>query len=624
MPVYPKLAAALKYYEQGQRAPTELFSTPAESNVRIGQFTCQVLLREYPKDHRFFPTLNITSPVGCFLTIPSRYSQNIEDYSYYFSEILGTHFGLEALSKYSIMGFLTPSSARAPNGIVIPPTRALDYALDLTPDVEGGKRDETVPEDEPEVSPNLKDGVWHSVRTGREFRITDSDYPHAIDDAPVLALGNNLVRVLRSSPETESWYEDNPPPQPPKDPQYGPQYVRMLRSYLKKMALQLIERDDWILFWRGYLYTSGAAINFRAIYNGSNAFRSLSINDNSYVAVIDANNQHTLSHIKWGELKTMSGLGYRQAARKNPQGQARVITIFKDIGKELVRTFPKAIFPERYDESLTGELLNAITESSFLNESLTYNQMLTATSQYWATRLKTVRDVHTQPPGLVMLKDGTVDLKFNFESVPSTEGKPHLGYVKFIPERGKANILTKLKGLLGKMGQNIQKFLGKKVPPQVLKGSDLRKMLCEVSCDCKDFKYRMSYANHRMGVTTNLGRTDNGQAPVKTNPAARPGFCKHILATVRYLTDDAELSISKEFTEEQQAALEKDRQQFYRQAQENYKKMPGTPAEEPKDEEPAPAEYSKLPTPPEPPAAAKPAAAAIPQTPITPSYSATQ
>jgi hypothetical protein len=228
-----------------------------------------------------------------------------------------------------------------------------------------------------------------------------------------------------------------------------------------------------------------------------------------------------------------------------------------------------------------------------------------------------------------MLKDGTVDLSFDFESRPSTTGRPHQGYVKFVPEKGQPRAIDKLRDFLGRIGQQIKKFIGKKVPPQALKGSDLRKMLCEVSCSCPDFKYRMSYANVQVGVTTAAGRTDNGRAPVRTNPAKRPGFCKHILATLRYLTDDAEIQISKEFTAEQQEALKKDRAQFYKEAKVAYKEMKAPAAKgaeeiAPPEEAPPSPEFAKLPAPPKPERPPPPLVPPTAPTPPTPDYPASQ
>jgi hypothetical protein len=158
-------------------------------------------------------------------------------------------------------------------------------------------------------------------------------------------------------------------------------------------------------------------------------------------------------------------------------------------------------------------------------------------------------------------------------------------------------------------------------------------MLVEVSCDCKDFKYRMSWSNVKAGVTTQAGRTDNGRPPVKTNPAGRPGFCKHILATLRYLTDDAEIQISKDLSREQQEALKKDRTRFYQEAQVAYEEMKAPAAkgveeiepEEPEEEEAPPSpEFAKLPAPPKPELAPKPVAPPLAPAPPSPNYQSTQ
>ena len=87
------------------------------------------------------------------------------------------------------------------------------------------------------------------------------------------------------------------------------------------------------------------------------------------------------------------------------------------------------------------------------------------------------------------------------------------------------------------------------------------------------------------------------------HPARRPGFCKHILATLRYLTDDAEIQISKDLSAQQQEALKKDRAQFYKEAEIAYEKMPAPAAKgaeeiAPEEEPPPSPEFSKLPAPP--------------------------
>jgi hypothetical protein len=478
------------------------------------------------------------------------------------------------------------------------------------------------------IPTDLKDGVWYHVPTHRDFPVSDTQWSASPADAPILAMGHNLTRVLNADNKAAQWYDENPPPMRPKEPAMYPAYARAMRSYLKKMALQAIENWGWILFWHGYLYTNGAPINFAAILElGNSDLEKLGRNipDNHPIAIMDANNNRELTKTTWGELKASTRAS--RAAFTKERDVAQLKRILQGIGRDLLAGYPKLVMRDYSAESLKRALFNALCETTLLLESLTYNQMLTATARYWRTRLRTVRAVHTSPPALVMMQDGTVDLAFNFESHPSTEGRPHRGYVKFVPEKGKVNWLEKLKGVLGRAAQNIQRFFGKKVPPQVLKGSDLRKMLVEVSCDCKDFKYRMSWANVKAGVTTPAGRTDNGKAPIFTNPAARPGFCKHILATVRYLTDDAELTISKDLSREQQETLKKDRERFMAEAEEAYEKMEAPEAPEAElepEKEPGEEEIKNLPPAPKPIAPKEPPSPAAPQAPPPPSYQSTQ
>jgi hypothetical protein len=558
---------------------------------------------------------------------------NPADFDLAFTEIVDLSLARTHLVNYAVMGFLNQANKLlTPQDVVRLAEIHGGGARGNRGGLGGGGGN---------LSPtpnNLKNGLWHHVASGAEFFINDSLYRSGGDpnagagttaDAPILALGNNLHRVLSVSPGTDTWYEDLPPPAAPRNTDMYPAYVRALRSYLKKMAIQMIEQDHWFLLWHGYLYTDGRSINFKDIMRRSAVLRRQNINWPLDVTIteMDANNaSFPLNTFKWGELQATED---SRSIGSGGGGGAYTsfYEYFTDIGRALNKRYQRIIIPESRDPDLTGDLLHALVEGR-LDESLTYNQMLTATASYWQTRLKTVRNVHTSPPGLVMLKDGTVDLSFDFVSRPSTEGRPHQGYVKFVPERGQPKLIDKLKDFLGRIGQQVKRFIGKKVPPRALKGSDLRKMLCEVSCDCKDFKYRMSYANVKQGVTTQAGRTDNGRAPVKTNPARRPGFCKHILATLRYLTDDAEIQISKDLSREQQEALKKDRAQFYKEAEISYEKMEAPAAKgaeeiEP-EEEPASPEFAKLPAPPKPELAPRPLVPPVAAPPPTPNYQSTQ
>jgi hypothetical protein len=596
--------------------------------IRKFTYTPVILLGD---EHYFGQSVDITSRIGCFLQVPAGtapFTELVE------AAMVRDSFTETQLEKLSIMGFLWETDT-SPRGFVSP-----EHAVQLAKTIEEPHTGRTAPptggngSDLPPTSGKLENGLWHHIPTGTEFPIIDDQYPReTVADAPILALGNNLHRVLAVSADTDTWYEDYPPPAVPRNPQMNNAYVRSLRSYLKKMAIQLIERDNWFLLWHGFLYSNRRGTDFSRIVNNSTILRRkdfINWADEETITEVDANNaSHVTATFRWGDLKTAKN--HRTVGSGGGDSQyAGFYAIFSTTGRDLKNAFPK-VFGGRgptMDSTLTGDLLHALVEGR-LDESLTYNQMLTATAQYWQSRLKTVRNVHTKPPGLVMLKDGTVDLSFDFVSVPSTEGRPHAGYVKFVPERGQPNLIDKLKDFLGRIGQQVKRFIGKKVPPRALKGSDLRKMLCEVSCDCKDFKYRMSYANVKQGVTSQAGRTDNGRAPVKTNPARRPGFCKHILATLRYLTDDAEIQISKDLSAQQQEALKKDRAQFYKEAAVSYEKMKAPAAKgaeeiEPEEEPPPSPEFAKLPAPPKPEPSLVPPVAPVPAPPPTPNYQSTQ
>ena len=644
MPIWKKFAEELAKNEQALRNGRDLPDKKVAmgDQIQLGDFVYTPIVMTGKLSD--FPRVGITTSVASLLQLPTTgmtqqslpFHQIVEGGSTPNSPMQ------RALQQFSIMGFFVPGVG--PKGLFVNPDRAVQEAQPIEEPFKGRDRQPARQNDLPDTPKNLPNGIWYHIPTGTEFFIDDNRYhsgatqgpaaANAVADAPILALGNNLNRVLAVSADTDIWYEENPPPAAPRNREMYYAYVRSLRSYLKKMAIQLIERDHWLLLWHGFLYTNSRAFDFDSVFRNSlhlPDLRKINWPDSTTITELDANNASIeVDRFVWGELKTATK--HRAAGRGSGEARyAGFYKLFEAIGQELRDTYPQ-LFVRRApamaeDIELTGDLLHALVEGR-LDESLTYNQMLNATAMYWQTRLKTVRNVRTKPPGLVMLKDGTVDLSFDFVSVPSTEGRPHVGYVKFVPERGQPRLIDRLKDFLGRIGQQVKKFIGKKVPPRALKGSDLRKMLCEVSCDCKDFKYRMSYANVKQGVTTQAGRTDNGRAPVKTNPAGRPGFCKHILATLRYLTDDAEIQISKELSLQQQEALKKDRAQFYKEAQVSYEQMKAPAAKgaeeiEP-EEEPISPEFAKLPAPPKPELAPTPPVPPVAPAPPGPNYQSTQ
>ena len=95
---------------------------------------------------------------------------------------------------------------------------------------------------------------------------------------------------------------------------------------------------------------------------------------------------------------------------------------------------------------------------------------------------------------------------FSFKAFPSTEGKRHKGYIKFIKPRNS--------------------------------DTPLEKIGCLVDCDCKDYRYRWAWANKQRGASrvgdSSLNQAWN-RAPRITNPQGRPGLCKHLIALRDYI-----------------------------------------------------------------------------------------
>jgi hypothetical protein len=59
------------------------------------------------------------------------------------------------------------------------------------------------------------------------------------------------------------------------------------------------------------------------------------------------------------------------------------------------------------------------------------------------------------------------------------------------------------------------------------------RLMCEVDCECPDYKYRWAWANNRKDAgPIGFGSFNKciDQAPRETNPTNRPGLCKHLLA----------------------------------------------------------------------------------------------
>lgn len=142
------------------------------------------------------------------------------------------------------------------------------------------------------------------------------------------------------------------------------------------------------------------------------------------------------------------------------------------------------------------------SRAASLLERLNFDQFFRISEPKRIARSTTVRG----PPLDISAHKDEAYYWFNFRAHPSTEGRSHRGFVRFIRPRNHATPLEKLD--------------------------------CEVDCDCKDYRYRWAWANKQRGSSHVGPRSLNqawNKAPRITNPTARPGLCKHLLALRRFL-----------------------------------------------------------------------------------------
>lgn len=138
-----------------------------------------------------------------------------------------------------------------------------------------------------------------------------------------------------------------------------------------------------------------------------------------------------------------------------------------------------------------------------LIEDMSYKQLYNLSEPRRKDRARTVS-------GPMIMIDSYQDAAyyhFNYKSAPSTTGLRHHGYVKF-----KRPVLNS-----DRHAEDIS---------------------CVVDCTCPDFKFRWSWADKQRGASRvgpgSMNRAWN-RAPIVTNPTARPGLCKHLLAVADYI-----------------------------------------------------------------------------------------
>lgn len=121
-------------------------------------------------------------------------------------------------------------------------------------------------------------------------------------------------------------------------------------------------------------------------------------------------------------------------------------------------------------------------------------------------RAATARSKQTPVLAQIDATDDESAYTFKFRCYPSATGRTHNGHIMFYRPR---NPNTKLE-----------------------------KLECSIDCECPDFRYRWAWANKQRG-SSRVGPQSLNQAwnraPRITNPGARPGLCKHLLALKNYI-----------------------------------------------------------------------------------------
>ncbi len=137
-------------------------------------------------------------------------------------------------------------------------------------------------------------------------------------------------------------------------------------------------------------------------------------------------------------------------------------------------------------------------------EDLSYSDLLKQSTPKRIERSKTVNGAP-----LNIRADGNDETRFfRFKSNPSTTGKRHQGFIKFIDYDRKQGSVSE------------------------------GKMACHVDCDCEDFKYRYAYVDAAKNASSIGDKSLNkciNRPPNIMNPKKRIGLCKHLIRLKEYL-----------------------------------------------------------------------------------------
>ena len=135
-------------------------------------------------------------------------------------------------------------------------------------------------------------------------------------------------------------------------------------------------------------------------------------------------------------------------------------------------------------------------------EELTFRQLFDLSDE---ARKKRAKSMDVRSLKILPEKDGE-SWTFSYKSNPSTTGKRHQGYIKF------------LKG-------------------ELESGKSAYAMNCIVDCTCPDFKYRYAYNDKQKGasVTGNDSWNKNNGATPQYDENKHVGLCKHLISLAEYL-----------------------------------------------------------------------------------------
>ena len=402
------------------------------------------------------------------------------------------------------------------------------------------------------ISP--KGGFWFNDE-GVYYNISNSGgYSSTL--SPYRALSKFIHKIIPYYPDVREWIVDN------EMDVGGSENSGDNKKWWKGLATSMI-KEGWNLLWEGELYTYNTSFHSLAssLHNlGAKQLESLKWPDNMEIQMINMYSRNYNEVYPW--FKLLKNLDGDESLTDTLTGlvdsNANTFKNMFDLDVKSdsnTRNSSSTQHPSKPDSTYkSSDSKSSANESRQLTESLTYDQLVASTSDFWPTRFETVKYVQKHPPEVVILKDGNVDLTFNFKcevgSHPRGSGRYHNGYIKFIPDVKKApqaseeeptSRLEKLRSWWVGLKNKVKSSVGnkKEVPKNIFSGDDLRKMKVIVSCDCEDFMYRFEMANvyHQAAVRT----YSNGARPKITNKKNRPGICKHLLSCLSYLSSSVKI-----------------------------------------------------------------------------------